>query len=89
MAHLSPDTIEAKLIAQRQVLAQLLAQSILDPDNRAKAADAFMRDGFVPQDMQEDPGAVPDEAFAIEAGIAEEKRLIVEEARRMIESAQR
>lgn len=89
MAQLSPETIEAKLIAQRQILAQLLAFGALGRDAGAAAADELLRDGFVPQDQQEDPGAVPDPAFAIEAAIATEKRLIVEEARRLIDAAQR
>ncbi len=89
MAQLSPETIEAKLIAQRQILAQLLAFVALGREAGAAAADELLRDGFVPQDQQEDPGAVPDPAFAIEAAIATEKRMIVEEARRLIAAAER
>ena len=79
MGHMSAEDIEGRLIAQRKVLARILAR-VCEPDGRT-LLNAFEADGVF-QDHQEDPGAVPDSAFAIEAGMADEMRLIVEAARR-------
>jgi hypothetical protein len=66
-------TSEGRLLALRQVVAMLVAgqdcAAILD------TLDDAGRDG------QEDPGAVPTEAFAIEGALAEERRLLAREIR--------
>jgi hypothetical protein len=70
----SPDpTTEGRLIALRQALALIAAGK--PPDAIAAALDAPVQDG------QEDPGAVPNPAFGIEAAIAEERRRIAAEIR--------
>lgn len=71
-SQLTPTT-EGRLIAQRQVIAMLVAgRSQEDILNWLEAA---MRDG------QEDPGAVTDEAFAIEGALAEERAALAREIR--------
>lgn len=84
MAKLSPETFEGRLIAQRQMLAEILALLAQAGGPATEAAEALLEDRFVPPDQQEDPGAVPTEAFAIEGAIEDERRLIVEEARRRV-----
>ena len=38
------------------------------------------------KDYNEDPGAVPDAAFAVESIIAEEKRMLVSETKRILDA---
>ena len=79
-SHLSPLELEGRLHGQRGILALLLAEAMA----RGDEALAGRLEGlsFAP-DHQEDPGAVPDPAFAIEAAAAQEVRLILRQARRL------
>lgn len=70
--------IEGYLHGQRAVIAMILAEMLAQGD------DAFMRriEGLLEfAHHQEDPGAVPDAAFAIEAAAAKEIRQLLERAR--------
>lgn len=69
-----PDpTIEGRLLAQRQVLAMMVAghsrEEILD----------WLEDAG--RDGQEDPGAVESAAYAIEGALAAERRALAREIR--------
>lgn len=76
--HHIPELIEGRLLAQRQVLAALVAAVIDErPETLSRLRRLVTRDA-VAADQAEDPGAVPDGAFAIEAAAAEEIRLIAE-----------
>ncbi|MEZ5779777.1 MAG: hypothetical protein R3E44_15585 [Paracoccaceae bacterium] len=75
--------IEGRLLAQRQTLARLTARVAADPGGAVWLEEA-LPDNPIPQDGQEDPGAVPDAAFAIEAARADELRMIGIEARRRL-----
>ena len=78
MSGMSPLEIEGRLNGQREVLAAILAHLM------AQSGDAFARqlEALLEiSDHQEDPGAVPDPAFAIEAASALEVRLLLERAR--------
>lgn len=74
------ETLEGRLIAQRKILARLVAEL------RSDALDAFLADRDHFEGNEEDPGAVPDGAFAVEAAIADEVRLIREAAQRFRQS---
>ncbi len=78
MTSLSPQQLEGRLNAQRETLVMLLAWAMRQPGNDLETR---LDDGLSVQDHSEDPGAVPDMAFAIEAAAAEEKKLLLERAR--------
>jgi hypothetical protein len=76
-ATLSAAEIEGRLVAHRHVIQQLLRKLVLEPQDledlvAAAGATAPMLD------HQEDPGAVPTDAFAIHAASAAELRLLLE-----------
>ncbi len=75
------DTLEGRLLAQRKVIARLIAA--LD----GAAGDALMqylRDHSQIESSEEDPGAVPGDGLSIEGALADEMHRIAEaaEARR-------
>lgn len=78
----SPQTNEGRIIAQRKVLALILA--------RVASSDPSILDGLdsqtVAQGYEEDPGVDPSPEFAIEAAIGDELRLILDAARRHMET---
>jgi hypothetical protein len=71
----SIEKLEGRLIAQRKVLAMILAAL---PETEGVWRQLDRQKTF--QGQEEDPGVIPDSAFAIEATVAEEFRLIAEEA---------
>ena len=73
------ETLEGRQIAQRKVLALLLARL---PQDEAGALCEYLEERSTIRDAQEDPGAVPAPGVALEAALAEEFRLIAVEARR-------
>ncbi|ABN76446.1 hypothetical protein RSWS8N_03610 [Cereibacter sphaeroides WS8N] len=77
MTDLTSDTIEGRLIAQRKVLARLVALAGSD------ALRDWLDERSTMQDHQEDPGAVPAPGIAIEVALAEEIRCIRDEADRL------
>lgn len=74
--HVTLETLEGRLLAQRKVLARLLVEL------QGDALDDFLAHRDHVEEYSEDPGAVPDPAFAVEAAMAEEIRLIREAAER-------
>ncbi|WP_209427196.1 hypothetical protein [Pararhodobacter sp. SW119] len=83
MPTMSPPELEGRLNGQREVLAVLLAQMMAQAgDDTARRIESLLEIS----DHQEDPGAVPDPAFAIEAASALEVRLLLERARAIQES---
>jgi len=80
MSQLSHEELEGRLNAQRKALALLFALvARLDRDPERVWALLEARMPF--QDSQEDPGAVPTPAFAIEGAMMREYRLILEDAK--------
>ena len=73
------ETLEGRIIAQRKLLARIVA--VLEADGKAGPITRFLEDRSQYQDNEEDPGAVPSEALAIELAVADELRLILEESR--------
>ena len=71
------ETLEGRLIAQRMVLAHLVRA-------HGEEVQKMMRDRATVQVPEEDPGSDgPDAAFAIEAALADEMRLILEAVDRL------
>lgn len=67
---MTPETQEARLIAQRKLLARIVAV-LQDP-----TVDNFLVDRNHLELGAEDPGAVPDESLAFAGAIADELREI-------------
>ncbi|MDO9638406.1 MAG: hypothetical protein Q7J44_07665 [Pseudotabrizicola sp.] len=69
---LSMEAVEGRLLAQRKVLAQILAHMLQQEGGRD--LEEVLDSLSVMQDQQEDPGAVPDSADLIQGTIASEIR---------------
>ncbi|WP_336056581.1 hypothetical protein [Nitratireductor sp. CH_MIT9313-5] len=78
MPQLDNYELEGRLNAQREVLTLLLTR-LVDGGDR-EVLDVLER-WVDPEDHQEDPGAVPTEAFAAEGAALREYRLLVEQVR--------
>jgi hypothetical protein len=78
MSELSNLELEGRLNAQREVLGMLIARIATD-DGRLLDA---LRGTIAVQNHQEDPGALPHQAYAVEAAMMREFELILEIAAR-------
>ncbi|WP_374645038.1 hypothetical protein [Tabrizicola sp.] len=67
--------LEGRMLAHRRLLV-LLLQSLPAP-RQAELAE-WLADRSIPRDGQEDPGAVPSEAGAIDLALTDEFRLLAE-----------
>ncbi|KCZ53499.1 hypothetical protein [Hyphomonas chukchiensis] len=86
MTEIQNATLEGRLLAQRQVLAELLAACDRAGGPLSDWVRGFVAEDFGPNDYAEDPGAVPDAAFAVENMIAEEKRMLAAETQRILDA---
>ena len=86
MTEIQNATLEGRLLAQRQVLAELLAACDRAGGPLSDWVRGFVAEDFGPKDYAEDPGAVPDAAFAVETIIAEEKRMLAAETQRILDA---
>ena len=77
---LTPQELEGKLHAHRELMIDLLAAMIGGEISVSAFLDR-LRDDATYKDNEEDPGAVPDTAFAIENAAAREIQTILEAAR--------
>ncbi|RYZ14697.1 MAG: hypothetical protein EON61_02800 [Alphaproteobacteria bacterium] len=73
--------LDARLDAQRRVLRWILARMVVTPAQFADLMDNLDQT-VIPQDHQEDPGAVPTEAFGEIAAFAAEMRAILDPVKR-------
>jgi hypothetical protein len=80
MAELSNDDLTGRLEAQRRVLQWLLARVDADEAELDRMIEE-LDEPYPPADHQEDPGAVPTEAFAGFAAYTAEMRLLLEPVR--------
>lgn len=78
MTDQSPQQLEGRLNAQREALAVLLAWAMRQSDSGIAAT---LEAGLAVQDHEEDPGVLPDAAFATEAAKAREMQLLLERAK--------
>ena len=86
MAELSNDDLAGRLKAQRRVLRWLLARVEADESELDNLLEE-LGEPYPPADHQEDPGAVPTEAFAGFAAYTAEIHLLLEPVRDRIRSA--
>jgi hypothetical protein len=77
----SVEALEARLDAQRQVLHWLLAV-VVDTPERFEKLITDLDQPRIPQDHQEDPGAVPTEAFGLVSAFNAEIRAILDPLKR-------
>ena len=75
------EALDARLDAQRRVLRWILARMITTPEQFKDLIDNLDQSP-IPQDHQEDPGAVPTEAFGSMAAFAAEMRAILDPVKR-------
>jgi hypothetical protein len=77
---LTPQELEGKLNAHRELMIDILAAMIGGETTIAEFLQR-LRDDATFKDNEEDPGVLPDGAFAIENAAAREVRAILEAAR--------
>lgn len=77
----SPEALDARLDAQRRVLRWILARMVRTPEQFRDLLDNLDQT-VIPQDHQEDPGAVPTESFGAMAAFAAEMRAILDPVKR-------
>jgi hypothetical protein len=77
---LTPQELEGKLNAHRELMIDMLAAMIGGETTIAEFLQR-LRDDATFKDNEEDPGVLPDGAFAIENAAAREVRAILEAAR--------
>jgi hypothetical protein len=78
----SVDALDARLDAQRQVLHWLLIHVVETPE-QLQDLIAHLDQPRIPQDHQEDPGAVPTEAFGMVSAFNAEMRAILDPVKRL------
>lgn len=72
----SGEDLEGRLSAQRRVL-QWLLRTVEADEEQLERLLAVLEEPFPPADHQEDPGAVPTEAFASQTAYVAECRLLL------------
>ncbi|MCX8507993.1 MAG: hypothetical protein ORN49_03775, partial [Rhodobacteraceae bacterium] len=77
-----PSAVEGQLLAHRKVLGLLVAMALRPHHSQISRLCALVSTDASPAVHDEDPGAEPDRAFALQAGLAEELREIAREAAR-------
>jgi hypothetical protein len=76
----TPQELEGRLSAHRELMIEMLA-AMIGGEVTITAFLRKLRDDATFKDNEEDPGIVPDPAFAIENAAAREMRSILEAAR--------
>jgi hypothetical protein len=85
MSELSPFELEGSLNGQREVITLVLAHLLRSDDGALLQA---LDEKLAPSNQQEDPGAVPHAAFAVEGARAREIKRLVDDAKARIRSAE-
>ncbi len=75
----TPETLEGRLLAHRKILARVL--QVLASGKGGESLIEDLKDRRQLELHQEDPGAVPDPALAIEGALADEVRQVLDLAR--------
>jgi hypothetical protein len=88
MGELSNDDLTGRLEAQRRVLQWLLGRIEADEGELGRLIEE-LEEPYPPADHQEDPGAVPTEAFAGFASYTAEMRLLLEPVRDRVRATRR
>lgn len=85
MSTLTPHELEGRLNAHRELLIELLS-AMIGGEVTITSFLRRLRDDATFKDNEEDPGLLPDGAFAIENSAAQEVRSILEAARARAEA---
>ncbi|MCV2869089.1 hypothetical protein OEW28_10670 [Defluviimonas sp. WL0002] len=84
ISEVDAERLEARLDAHREVLALLVAYA---GDGSKELTERLSRRDATPAHHAEDPGAVPDRAFAIEAAFEQELHMIAKQIARIREAS--
>ncbi|MBS9722434.1 hypothetical protein JYU29_17205 [Tianweitania sp. BSSL-BM11] len=85
MSELTPFEIEGTLNGQREVLTLILTHLLRNPD---EALTKALDERLAPSSQQEDPGAVPQAAFAVEGAQTREIKRILDDAKARVSSGE-
>jgi hypothetical protein len=80
MTSLTPQELEGRLAAHRELMIEMLA-AMIGGEVTITTFLKKLRDDATFKNSEEDPGVIPDTAFAIENASAREMRAILEAAR--------
>lgn len=80
MSSMTPEQLEGRLNAHRELMIEMLS-AMIGGEITITAFLRQLRDDATFKDNEEDPGVMPDGAFAIENAAAREMRAILEAAR--------
>ncbi|MFN7024266.1 MAG: hypothetical protein ACK4QP_07040 [Pseudorhizobium sp.] len=80
MNTLTSEELEGRLGAHRELMIDMLA-AMIGGEGATNRFLKRLRDDATFKDNEEDPGVLPDQGYAIEAGAARELRMILEAAR--------
>lgn len=80
MSSMTPEQLEGRLNAHRELMIEMLS-AMIGGEITITAFLRQLRDDATLKDNEEDPGVMPDGAFAIENAAAREMRAILEAAR--------
>jgi hypothetical protein len=75
----TPETLEGRILAHRKILARML--QVLASGKGGESLIEDLKDRRQLELHEEDPGAVPDPALAIEGALADEVRQVLDLAR--------
>lgn len=75
----TPETLEGRILAHRKILARVL--QVLASGKGGESLIEDLKDRRQLELHEEDPGAVPDPALAIEGALADEVRQVLDLAR--------
>lgn len=84
MSHHASEEVEGRLIALRQMVAQVMAAQVIGPDARAAMTEELLHETFLPADQQSPPEGMPKDASPLERAALDEKRRVVQEAGRLV-----
>jgi hypothetical protein len=88
MSALTPEELEGRLNAHRELMIELLA-AMIGGEVTISSFLRRLRDDATFKDNEEDPGVMPEDSFAIENSAAREVRAILEAARARAEADDR
>jgi hypothetical protein len=83
----APEELEGRLNAHRELIIEMLA-AMIGGETTAASFLQRLQDDTTFEDNEEDPGVMPDEAFAIENSAAREVRTMLEAARERAKATQ-
>lgn len=87
-AAFSPQEVEARLVAHRQLLVHVLSM-LIEAHGKDGALPPMLAEDALFKDHQEDPGAVPSSAYAIGGLAGDEMRRLLQDAQTRLAALRR